>query len=150
MTSHLETVVAVRRGEDVPLEALREALLFYAEKQCESAEATLWRFMEDNDIALTMSQRTVLATLFAAPERAVVPKERLYRQLYDLRLDPPDPKIIDVMICKIRHHTQRTRLEIETVWGIGYRYRWLAPGEDRAPAAMWSARAVNGRDARVQ
>ena len=34
--------------------------------------------------------------------------------------DPPDIKIIDVWICKMRHKLKPFGIEIKTVWGCGY------------------------------
>ena len=51
----------------------------------------------------------------------VVTKERMFDHLYCL--DPnggPDPKVIDVMIVKMRKLLEPTDLEIVTVWGRGY------------------------------
>jgi len=48
-----------------------------------------------------------------------VTKLALYESLYATRPDGPDMKIIDVFICKIR--ATAPSLEIQTVWGKGYR-----------------------------
>lgn len=41
--------------------------------------------------------------------------------------DEPDSavKIAQVAVCKMRRLLSRTALEIETVWGVGYRLKWM-------------------------
>lgn len=52
----------------------------------------------------------------------VISKDRFMQRLYLLRPDdPPDEKIIDVLICKIRHKLEGMNFNIETAWGRGYR-----------------------------
>ena len=48
-------------------------------------------------------------------------KDMLFNGLYGDRLDQPDPKIVDVFICKIRKKLAPFEIEIETLWGRGYR-----------------------------
>jgi two-component system, cell cycle response regulator CtrA len=41
--------------------------------------------------------------------------------LFSDRIDePPDVKIIDVWICKMRRKLQPFGIEIKTCWGVGY------------------------------
>lgn len=51
-----------------------------------------------------------------------VAKERLYHELYGMRNpdEQPDPKIVDVFVCKIRAKLKPFDIEIDTVWGHGY------------------------------
>lgn len=69
-------------------------------------------------------------------ERApgVVSNAALYDLLYSLRGDSemPEPKIIDVWICKLRAKVSAFSIEIRTAWGRGY----FMPEES---AAAWDA-----------
>jgi len=68
--------------------------------------------------------RTELAIAKILHDRggACVPKERIHHSLYALRVDDaPDPKIIDVLVCKMRPKLRCWR--IETLWGQGYAMR---------------------------
>ena len=48
-------------------------------------------------------------------------KEALFTRMYADRIDdPPDVKIVDVFICKMRKKLELTRWRIDTVWGEGY------------------------------
>lgn len=51
-----------------------------------------------------------------------VSKERLYHTVYGAHLtqDQPQPKIIDVFVCKIRPKLKPHGIEIQTIWGLGY------------------------------
>jgi DNA-binding response OmpR family regulator len=51
----------------------------------------------------------------------VVSKDALHRALYEL--DPEggaEPKIVDVIVCKIRKKVKPLGIEIDTSWGRGY------------------------------
>lgn len=61
--------------------------------------------------------------IFAALQKATgrtLSKEVLLTQLYDLEVDEPDMKIIDVFVCKLRKKVARIGIEIGTNWGRGY------------------------------
>lgn len=63
-----------------------------------------------------------LLRLFYSNRGKVVTKSGMYVALYSDR-EPdrsPDPKIIDVFVCKLRAKLQRWDIKIETVWGTGY------------------------------
>lgn len=52
---------------------------------------------------------------------AVVSKDRLYFHVYGEKIDGgPDPKIIDVQVCKLRRMLDPVGLVITTSWGVGY------------------------------
>lgn len=53
----------------------------------------------------------------------MVSREALMSEAYWLRNDQDEPeiKIIDVQICKVRKKLATTGIEIDTVWGRGYR-----------------------------
>ena len=65
---------------------------------------------------LTRKEAAIVATLM---QHGRVSKERLYFALYGQSDDPPDPKIIDVFVCKIRKKLPEG-VEIKTIWGAGY------------------------------
>lgn len=68
---------------------------------------------------LTSREREVMALLM---RREMVTRAQIHTLLYGDRSDGgPDPKIIDVFICKIRRKLQGTSIEIETMWGVGYK-----------------------------
>jgi two-component system cell cycle response regulator CtrA len=62
-----------------------------------------------------------IAEILALRKGAVLSKEAILDHLYG-GLDEPNPKIIDVFICKIRKKLQALGVEdfIETNWGRGY------------------------------
>ncbi|MER9912667.1 winged helix-turn-helix domain-containing protein [Mesorhizobium sp. M0050] len=45
----------------------------------------------------------------------------LLTRLYQLKTDEPELKIIDVFVCKLRKKLKPLGVEIQTVWGQGYR-----------------------------
>lgn len=60
-------------------------------------------------------------TVLAKYSPCSVRREALYRAVYGLRLDAPEPKTIDVHICLGRKALAGTGWKIETVWGRGWR-----------------------------
>jgi two-component system cell cycle response regulator CtrA len=71
-------------------------------------------------LALTPAEARVLGILM---KRDVAKKDMIMIALYDGRhaeKDIPEPKIVDVFVCKMRAKLKRYGLEIKTVWGIGY------------------------------
>ena len=73
--------------------------------------------------------------LLARRKGATLSKEMLMNQLYG-GIDEPEPKILDVYICKIRKKladADHGRNYIETVWGRGYTLS--APSEKQLPPA---------------
>lgn len=68
---------------------------------------------------LTPSEAAVFGVLV---NRSMATKESVSAALYrDLGRDEPDPKIVDVFICKIRKKVAPYGIDIHTVWGQGYR-----------------------------
>jgi len=60
-------------------------------------------------------------------------KERIHEQvILDIHGQGPGPKIIDVLVCKIRPKLSRIGVAIETVWGRGYRVVEVEPGQAEA------------------
>lgn len=66
-------------------------------------------------------EAAMLATML---RRTEVTKEQLHNAIEQARpgtnREPTDPKIVDVMICKLRKKLRIHNLEIKTMWGMGY------------------------------
>jgi DNA-binding response OmpR family regulator len=70
---------------------------------------------------LTASEARVFGSLM---KRDMVTKEHVMAALYrDNARDEAEIKIVDVFICKIRKKIEAYGVEIDTVWGQGYRLR---------------------------
>ena len=67
-------------------------------------------------LELTNKESMIVATLIRHGRAS---KDRLYFALYGQNDDPPDAKIIDVFVCKIRKKLPEG-VEIKTIWGAGY------------------------------
>jgi two-component system cell cycle response regulator CtrA len=66
-----------------------------------------------------------LLELLALRKGTALTKEMFFNHLY-CGMDEPDPKIIDVFICKLRGKlgaANNGKHHIETVWGRGYTMR---------------------------
>lgn len=83
---------------------------------------------------LTMSENVILSELM---RRESVSKQRASNALYAHRVDDniPEPKIVDVFVCRLRRKLKRHGVEITTAWGAGY---YLTPEAKRA-IEMWTA-----------
>lgn len=53
--------------------------------------------------------------------RDAVTRDGLYLSVYGQSDDGPDVKIVDVIICKLRRKLVDHGINIETIWGRGYR-----------------------------
>jgi two-component system cell cycle response regulator CtrA len=69
---------------------------------------------------LTQQETDVLSILVARAPNAIS-KTALYEAFTWDNDDPPDPKIIDVLVCKLRAKLKDLHIEIETIWGFGLR-----------------------------
>jgi len=67
---------------------------------------------------LTAHEAKVFITLFNS---GICSKEFLLNSVYEGAYDQPQLKIIDVFICKMRKKMKAFGVEIQTVWGRGYR-----------------------------
>lgn len=65
----------------------------------------------------TYSEAGILALLLTRP---MVTKDMAYTVLYGEMHDAPEPKILDVFICKMRPKLRRLGIDIETIWGRGW------------------------------
>jgi hypothetical protein len=76
-------------------------------------------FAYDSLVHLTACEMKMLNALVT---HGRLSKDRLYHELYGQRVndDTPEPKIIDVFICKLRAKLRGLGVEIETRWGHGY------------------------------
>lgn len=66
---------------------------------------------------LTPTQQKLLAFLARFGARS---RDQLYAAMYGDRLDPPEMKIIDVLVCKLRRALGSYGIDIQTKWGWGY------------------------------
>lgn len=67
---------------------------------------------------LTATEALILR---AIAHRKVITREALYTMLYGDRVDdPPEIKIVDVFVSKIRRRLKSRDIEIGTVWGKGW------------------------------
>lgn len=77
-------------------------------------------YVNGNPVTLTKKEYQI-AEILALRKGTVLSKEAILDHLYG-GLDEPNPKIIDVFICKIRKKLQSLGVDdfIETNWGRGY------------------------------
>ena len=66
-----------------------------------------------------------------------VSKGALMDALYFDRAGEPEPKIVDILVCKLRRKIAGSGFVIETVWGQGYRARFDAVPPQGVMAAAW-------------
>lgn len=94
------------------------------------------------DLPIFLGLTTHEARLFGAlMKRPVWTKEQLLFALYSGRHDDEQPeiKIIDVYVCKARKKLARFGIQIETLWGQGYR---LSPEMKAKAMALIDERAA--------
>jgi two-component system, cell cycle response regulator CtrA len=70
---------------------------------------------------LTAHETTLFNALAAASGRTVT-KAALMAALYPVEADEADIKIVDVFVCKLRAKLKPLGLDIQTIWGRGYRF----------------------------
>lgn len=75
---------------------------------------------------LTTSEAALLGAI--AKGNPVCTKDHAYTVLYGMHNDPPEAKILDVFVCKLRRKVRQYGIDIKTVWGRG----WYLEDEDRA------------------
>lgn len=80
--------------------------------------------------ALTRQEAALFGQLVALPGKLIT-RERLLANLYLVEADEPQIKIIDVIVCKLRKKLSPLDVDIQTVWGRGYRY---VPAARKEPA----------------
>lgn len=118
------------------LEAENDAL---RERIWQLEELMGYHWSAPTEFHLTGKEEAILGCLMAKP---LATKEMLYHTLYALHEEPPEQKIIDVFICKLRPKLRPWKIEIETVWGRGYSLNTDAKQRIRA--------MVEARDGRQQ
>jgi len=75
---------------------------------------------------LTRLEANILAVLIRAPQASkevlhhTVEQQRQNRSSRPDNPEPTDPKIVDVVICKLRKRLREFKVEIKTIWGHGY------------------------------
>lgn len=79
------------------------------------------RTVEANGILVRLTRKEFDLMELLTVRGDVVSRDQVFDYLYG-GVDMPDPKILDVFICKIRGKLRRSGLNlIETVWGRGYK-----------------------------
>ena len=109
MGSEMSELFALRRE----VEALRDALEAMRGALASDAGVKIIELAK-----LTYSERMLLGSLM---RRHRVTKDQMMTMLYADRPDEePGPKILDVMICKMRKKLSPHGVEIRTIYGAGY------------------------------
>lgn len=85
------------------------------------------------ELGLTRKEGDFLKALIVR-ERCT--KEYLFNAIYSVMEDPPQIKIIDVFVCKLRAKLRPHGIRIGTIWGVGYE---LSPGM-REQLLCWGRR----------
>lgn len=76
-------------------------------------------WMPPVELNLTMHEARTLALLYKMRGEAAT-KEALFQTVYYDKLNPPDIKIVDVFVCKMRKKLRPYEITIDTLWGRGY------------------------------
>jgi two-component system cell cycle response regulator CtrA len=101
------------------IEALEEERERLVEQIARLEHALGLSFIAPVEWRLTGSEARVVGALIA---RESLTKDAGMAALYrDFGKDEPEPKILDVFVCKIRKKLKPFGIEILTLWGIGYR-----------------------------
>lgn len=104
----------------------KEALETLRERIRQLEEALSPTFTVPVEFGLTSSEGRVLSCLV---HREFATKPQIMMAVYADRFDEePEPKIVDVFVCKIRKKLRPHGVVISTVWGQGYRLEnreWL-------------------------
>lgn len=103
-----------------PLCAAKDDLIQSLEDRVASLEAAMMgEATPPMEYGLTAHEGRLLGMLIT---REQCTKEQLLAGIYSARADdPPEIKIVDVYVCKIRKKLKPFGIEIETLWGVGYR-----------------------------
>jgi two-component system cell cycle response regulator CtrA len=110
-----------------------EIKLSLAEERCAMLGSALVNEMQiPSCLRLSPMERNVLRVFLT---HKTVTKERLFTALYGLRAeaDQPEVKTLDVHICYVRKALREFKIEIQTVWGEGWR---MLPEEKSKIAAL--------------
>lgn len=132
-----------------------EDLIFELQEKIKSLEAQLapvtLRDTLYDAFGLTPSEALILATLYTRSPN-VAHKEHIWSALYGDKIDadrPSGPKIIDVLVCKIRFKLRPFGLRFETSWGRGW---FLTPAQKAEIDAYLASHEITPRgsnDARL-
>ena len=69
---------------------------------------------------LTATEHRLFAALVIAKSGGIVSKASLHTALSGIDEPDTDPKIVDVVVCKVRKKLEPFGIEIQTAWGKGY------------------------------
>jgi DNA-binding response OmpR family regulator len=84
---------------------------------------------------LTRLETRLMAALVEKLGQCVAKGPLMDALYFDRAHEEPDPKIVDILVCKIRKKIAGSGFVIETVWGQGYRARADGPPAKAALAA---------------
>lgn len=107
-------------SEDTLIQQMKEeiATLRECNRQLEKALAETGVAPAPLEWRLTASEARVFAVLVKSD---LVTKDKIFAALYSQRHDDsPEPKIIDIFVCKLRAKVKPFGVVIDTVWGQGY------------------------------
>lgn len=85
-------------------------------------------------LGLTKKEGRLMRALTERRDK-IVPKNALLDAMYFDSGKEAFPKIVDVLICKIRRKLIGSAWNIETVWGVGYRAKYSPAAEAIALAS---------------
>lgn len=103
---------------DARLDALNSEIAALRARIAELERQLGHDFVPPIEWGLTATEARLFGCLLAAE---LVTREAFMAALYrDLRKDPPEEKIIDVFVCKIRRKLKPFGIEIATRWGQGH------------------------------
>lgn len=91
------------------------------------------RWLAPRALRLTKAEEGILGALLK--RQNTLDKESLYVLMYGDRLDAPDIKILDVLVCKLRRKLWVYEIQIETIWGRGF---FMNPVEKAKVSALYS------------
>lgn len=100
------------------IEELREEIALLRERLALMNEALSGRCMYLPGVRLSPTERTILNLLAIRP---IVGRGQAIDVIYGCRAEPAGEKIMDVFIHRMRKKLKPYGIEIETVWGHGYR-----------------------------
>lgn len=91
-----------------------------SEKKVLGLDDTVLKIACANRFKMTRLQAVVFLTLLRRNE---VTKAQLHNAIENNRpenSDPTDQKMVDVVVCHIRRRLKADRVDIKTIWGVGY------------------------------
>ena len=81
-------------------------------------------FIDGKPIELAKSQASIAHAIARAGSRTAHKDYimNVYCECYGWPAEEPERKVIDVLVCRLRKRLKETKLSIETVFNVGYRF----------------------------